>query len=188
MIRPSNLYFLVANCFDCHTVPNEKLVNVGGHTAGSKFELVQWTQGEIRHNVWYSEDNNEASIERRRVLYVLGKLIDLEYALNGLAKATKRADYAIAMAKRAKLAIAWLRRINKVSDIDEVKSVLADVKKVKLRLKNQEALTDTAKIVGEAARQFAKRSDGSELKTIDSLLPSPDKYKGDVHLIIDSTN
>ena len=32
-------------------VPEERLVNVGGHTAGSAFELVSWSQGEVRHNL-----------------------------------------------------------------------------------------------------------------------------------------
>ena len=51
MRRPSDLYPVVANCFSCHTVPIERLVNEGGHTTGSGgFELVEWTQGQIRHN------------------------------------------------------------------------------------------------------------------------------------------
>ena len=185
MIRPSNLYFLVANCYDCHTVPNEKLVNTGGHTAGSKFELVGWTQGEIRHNVWYTEDNNEAPVERRRVLYVLGKLIDLEYALKGLANATQRAEYAISMAKRAKRAIAWLKRINKAADIADVKSALAIAKKTRLRLNNKEALLASSKAIGNIAKTFAQQTDGNQLQAIDKLLPKPDKYKGDVHKTAD---
>ena len=33
LIRPSKLYEVANNCYGCHTVPNEKLVNVGGHAA-----------------------------------------------------------------------------------------------------------------------------------------------------------
>ena len=40
MISPDDLYGVASNCYGCHTVPNEKLVNTGGHAAGSKFELV----------------------------------------------------------------------------------------------------------------------------------------------------
>ena len=61
MIRPVRLYMVVANCYSCHTVPNEKLVNVGGHPAGSDFALVSWSQGELRHNVFYTKENDEAS-------------------------------------------------------------------------------------------------------------------------------
>ena len=44
MIVPSDLYGLANNCYGCHLVPNEKLVNKGGHKAGSAFELVSWSQ------------------------------------------------------------------------------------------------------------------------------------------------
>ena len=51
MNNPHNIYLIAQQCYDCHTVPNEKLVNVGGHLAGSQdFELVAWSQGMVRHN------------------------------------------------------------------------------------------------------------------------------------------
>ena len=51
MNNPSNPYLIARQCLACHTTPDEKLVNVGGHTAGSPdFELVAWSQGMIRHN------------------------------------------------------------------------------------------------------------------------------------------
>src|SRR5206468_4857753 len=73
MIRPTNFYRVAANCFQCHTVPEEKLVNVGGHKAGSEIELVTWTQGEVRHNLQRSngKKNEEAPPERRRMLYIV---------------------------------------------------------------------------------------------------------------------
>ncbi len=76
MLRPKNIYLVAANCYSCHTVPNEKLVNVGGHPAGSNFELVSWSQGEVRHNFQYSPDqkNREASADRKRVPFVRGPL------------------------------------------------------------------------------------------------------------------
>src|SRR4051812_7961763 len=51
MLRPStDLYGVAANCFECHTVPMETLVNKGGHKAGtSGFELVKRVNA-IRHN------------------------------------------------------------------------------------------------------------------------------------------
>ncbi len=180
MIRPSNLYALAANCYGCHTVPNEKLVNVGGHPAGSKFELIRWSQGEVRHNLWYSKDNNEAPVERRRTLYVIGKMIDLEYALRGVAKATQNANYAKAMAKRAKTAIAWLQKINQTQNIAEIDAIIADVGTAKLKLNNEGPLLATADKVAGHAKAFATNHDGSALAGIDSLLPTADKYKGAV--------
>ena len=50
MLRPDDLYAVANNCYQCHLVPNENLVNKGGHKAGSAFELVAWSQGEVRQN------------------------------------------------------------------------------------------------------------------------------------------
>ena len=74
MIRPHMMYRWAKNCYSCHVVPQEELVNKGGHPAGSSFELVAWSQGEIRHNVWYTEgeSNPPADMDRRRKMFVVG--------------------------------------------------------------------------------------------------------------------
>ena len=76
MIHSEMTYDIAKNCFGCHTVPNEKLVNVGQHKAGSDFDLVSWAGGEVRHNYASSPGapdsptNREFSAEERRLLYV----------------------------------------------------------------------------------------------------------------------
>lgn len=181
MIRPSNLYALAANCYGCHTVPNEKLVNVGGHTAGSKFELVRWSQGEVRHNVWYSDDNTEADVNRKRMLYIIGKMLDLEYAFRGVANATQKANYAVAMAKRAKRALAFLKKIDETVDNAELSKVISVASAAKLKLNNKAALLAVVKKISGHAKNFAKNNDGSTLSGVDALLPAADKFKGDVY-------
>jgi len=99
MIRPLRLYNVAANCYGCHTVPKEKLVNVGGHPAGSDFELVAWSQGVIRHNLWYTKTNDEASDARKRLMYVVGQAVELETSLFAVGKATEKKDFAIKMDK-----------------------------------------------------------------------------------------
>lgn len=180
MIRPSNLYDLAANCYGCHTVPNEKLVNVGGHTAGSKFELVRWSQGEVRHNVWYSDDNTEASLERKRMLYIIGKMLDYEYALRGVAKATKGAEYAKAMAKRAQKALAFLKKIDETVDDTQLSGIITVGSTAKLKLNNEPALLAAADKVQVLAKTFSANDRGAELSGVDALLPTSDKYKGTV--------
>ena len=180
MIRPSNLYALAQNCYGCHTVPNEKLVNVGGHTAGSNFELVRWSQGEVRHNLWYTDDNTEASLERRRMLYIIGKMLDFEYALRGVAKATEGAEYAKSMAKRAKKALAFLNKIDETVDDPSLTGIVNIGAKAKLKLNNEAALNAAAEKVSEFARQFGSEERGALLSGVDALLPTEDKYRGAV--------
>lgn len=56
MRNPSNLDLVAQSCLNCHTAPNEELVNKGGHNVGTlDFELVAWSQGKVRHNFVRSE-------------------------------------------------------------------------------------------------------------------------------------
>lgn len=180
MIRPKDIYNLARNCYQCHTVPQEKLVNTGGHAAGSKFELVAWSQGGIRHNFIRSEDgkvNMQSSAERLRLLYVIGQALDLEYSLRGLAKATNKDKYAVSMAKRVKQAAINVNKINKKQPVKELGEMLKTVKSVKLKLNNEQQLLAAADKVAKLARQIEQQYDGTRWAALDSLLPSPDQYK-----------
>lgn len=180
MIRPGDLYALTENCYQCHTVPNEELVNTGGHAAGSKFELVAWSQGEVRHNVWYSKPNDEAAIERKRMMFIIGQMLDLEYALRGVAKATQKATFAVTMAKRAKNAEKRLTKINEI--LGGAAPEVAEAAKIggaaSLKLNNEAELTAAADKVQAQAKAFAKSHDGSAFGSIDKALPGAAKFKG----------
>ena len=180
MIRPIKIYEVANNCYQCHTVPNEKLVNVGGHPAGSSFDLVSWSQGEVRHNVWYTKPNDEAPTNRKRMMYVIGKALDLEHALRGIAKATVDGAYSAAMIKRAGAAISDLTKIAAAVKTAEVAAILAAGGGAELRINNAAGLEATANKVGAAARNLAGSDDGSNYAAIDGMLPKPDAYKGKV--------
>ena len=180
LIRPSKLYEVANNCYGCHTVPNEKLVNVGGHAAGSAFELVSWSQGEVRHNVWYSKSNDEASAARKRMMYIVGKSLDLEHALRGVGKATAKAAYADSMEKRANGARSALEKVAESVKAPELAAIIAAAKGAKLKLNNAAELNAAAGKVGEAARKFADNYDGGDFGSIDSLIPGSDKFKDKV--------
>jgi Cytochrome c554 and c-prime len=180
MLRPSDYYHVAANCFSCHTVPNEKLVNVGGHKAGSDFELVSWLSGEVRHNLQKSAGkvNEEIPIEQRRMLYIIGRALDFEYSLRGLANATVDGAYSKAMLDRINTAKGHLEEIEKASGLEEVKKMIAAVNFSELKPGNAEAIDKMADTVKEISIGLAKSRDGTKLASIDSLIPGPDKYVG----------
>jgi hypothetical protein len=183
LLRPANIYAVAANCFSCHTVPEEKLVNVGGHTAGSAFELVSWLQGEVRHNLQKSAGkvNPEAPPARARMLYVVGRALDLEYGLRGLAKATQAGKYAESMAQRVEAAKSKLKEAFAVLKDDDLKQILDSADGAQLKPNNAEGLTQAADKVGAAARKFASSHDGSTFAALDPLLPRPEQFKGNPH-------
>ena len=180
MIRPHMLYRLAKNCYSCHVVPQEKLVNTGGHPAGSAFELVSWSQGEIRHNVWYNEgkSNPNASAERKRMMYVIGLAVELETALRAVGEATEKASYAVTMAKRAKRAQLRFKKVADALSEPEIQEILAGGTSAKLKLNNRKGLNAAADRVAAAAQSVAAKYDGSTFGAIDGLIPGEDKYKG----------
>jgi len=180
MIRPRDIYNLAENCYQCHLVPNEKLVNVGGHKAGSRFELVAYSQGDNRHNFARSatgDENIESSIERRRLLYIVGQGLELEHSLRGVSKATAKAKFAITMAKRVKIASKRLKIVNAKLNLPEISQILAAASAAKLKVNNEAPLAEAADKVATINKAFAKAYDGSQFAAIDALLPAPEDYK-----------
>lgn len=180
MIRPATLYRLAKNCYECHSVPNEKLVNVGGHTPGSKFELVSWSQGEVRHNFHGSKKkkNEEAVPERKRMLYLIGMALDLEYSLRALAKATEDGKFSVAMTTRIQGATGKLKQIQQLASPPGIKEILSAVAPLKLIPNNELNLTTAADTITISTQQLAEKLDSSTLTALDQLVPPADQYKG----------
>ena len=183
MIRPKMTYRLAKNCFSCHLVPQEKLVNVGGHAAGSDFELVSWSQGEVRHNLWYNKGvtNRDDSIERKRMLFIVGRVVESEMTLRGVAKATQKANYAFKMAKRADNARKVMAILAKLlPDAPELKQIAEIGAAAQLKLNNEAELTAAADKISVLGLKFSDGYDGTKFGAIDKYIPGPDKYKGKV--------
>ena len=180
MNNPSNLYLIAKQCYSCHTVPDEKLVNIGGHRAGSHdFELVAWSQGMVRHNFLRGGNltNAPSTLERIRVMYVVGVMTDLEQSLRATAQATEKATFGKTCATRSARMKHRLREIQIRINDPNVQSALNAVSKVKLTLNNKAAILASADAVGKAANAFATEADGDTLTKIDAMLPHPSQYK-----------
>jgi hypothetical protein len=180
MNNPHNIYLIAKQCYDCHTVPNEKLVNVGGHLAGSQdFELVAWSQGMVRHNFVRTGGSTNANLtpEELRVMYVVGVLTDLEYSLRAVAVATDKATFGVTSAQRAARMKKRLHEVQNHVNEPLLKPALDAVATVELRLGNKEAIMVAANAVGKAAYEFADQADGKRLAAIDRMLPAPSQYK-----------
>jgi len=180
MIRPADTYHAAANCYSCHTVPDEELVDKGGHKARSDFDLVSWSQGEVRHNYFYSSDkkNREASAAHKRVLYVTGKGLDLEYSLRAGAKATAAGPFLDNATKSVAAALSKLKEIQSAQPIPEVAEMITAASSVAVKPGNAAGLNKAAAGVAEANQKFGKSNDGSKLNAIDKLVPPLSTYKG----------
>jgi Cytochrome c554 and c-prime len=183
MIRLHSIYRLAKNCYGCHVVPQEELVNKGGHRAGSAFELVSWSQGEVLHNTWYSKgkDNVPASAARKRMLYLVGLGVELETAMRAVGKATVRKPYAFEMAIRADRARKQLAAAaNAAPNVPEIAKMVEFAYSAGLKLNNERPLTTAADGVSKLLAGIAEKYDGSTMAGLDSMIPGPDKFKGTV--------
>jgi hypothetical protein len=188
MIRPDNIYSVASNCYQCHLVPNEKLVNVGGHMAGSaNFELVTWSQGMVRHNFLtgsgpglreIGKQNQVDSPERLRLLFAIGSILDLEYSLRGVAIAQDKATYGITMAQRADRGRKKLAEIQGLAPTDEIGQIVALANGVQLKLNNRAELMAAADQISVLGKKFAASHNGSDLAALDPVIPQPTADKG----------
>jgi hypothetical protein len=180
MNNPANLYLVARQCLACHTSPNERLVNLGGHAAGTpEFELVAWSQGKVRHNFLRTGGtaNAPSSPARLRVMYVVGVLADLEASLRATAAASEKANFGVAAAQRAARQKRRLYEISQLVENPHVAAAMDAALGVRLKLNNREALLAAANEIGRQAYEFAATADGANLAAIDPLLPTPAQYK-----------
>ena len=180
MNNPANLYLIARQCYDCHTVPSEELVNRGGHLAGStQFEFVAWSQGTVRHNFLRTggHANAPSNPERQRVMYVVGLLADLEMSLRATARATVKAEYGIASAQRAARLKKRLFALEQQLRHPLLAAALDAALSAPLRLHQTEVLLAAADRIGEAAYRFAEQVDGGELSQVDRWLPTAGQFK-----------
>jgi len=180
MNNPANLYLVARQCLACHTSPSERLVNVGGHAAGSsEFELVAWSQGKERHNFLRTggASNAASNPERLRVMFIVGVLADLEASLRATAAASEKAAFGVAAAQRAARQKRRLYEISQLVENPQLAAAMQAALGVRLKLNNREAIVAAADEIGKAAYEFAATADGAALGAIDPLLPRPDHYK-----------
>jgi hypothetical protein len=162
-------------------VPQEDLVNKGGHRAGSDFELVSWSQGEVLHNTWYSKgkDNVPADAARKRMLYLIGLGVELETSLRAVGKAKVRNVYAFEMAKRADRARAQLAAAAKAAPgVPEIAKMVEWGNSAGLKLNNEQPLNAAADGIAKLLAEISENYDGSTMAGLDSLIPAPDTFKG----------
>ena len=178
MLRPSgDMYSVAANCFECHTVPIEDLVNQGRHSTGSsRFELTEWSS-RIRHNFVEAQwtpgaGNREPSAERTRVMFAIGKVLDYEFGLRGLAVATADGRYAKGMERRVSDAFRQLEGIAQVEPIPEFLEILRIGKDLPLAPGNESTLLGAADQIRQQGQAFTGRSDGTELASLDAVIAS----------------
>ncbi|MCB1233581.1 MAG: cytochrome c family protein [Verrucomicrobiae bacterium] len=178
LLGPVEIHKIAENCYRCHLVTDEALVNRGGHPPGSDgFELVSWLSGEVRHNFFDSKggENRPLSPARRRVLYIVGRALEMEYSLRGLARATEKAEYGNAMGRRcvetrkALDAIADALGADTPAELREIRDAIGTPGLLKFF--NVAPLEAAADAIEKQVALLVANHDGSRLGAVDALIP-----------------
>ena len=180
MRNTRNLYSIASSCLNCHLVPDEELVNVGGHLATtSDFELVSWSQGMVRHNFLRGDNqkNVESTPEKLRVMFVVGIIADLEYSTRATAIATSQSKYGLTVAERAAKKAIQLHELQKELNNPDIQQMLLAFARAQLKINNEQQLNQIADQIGQIGRKFARDNDGSLLAAVDRHLPDKSSYK-----------
>jgi len=182
-VRGADVFAMAQNCMSCHTIAHEELVNVGGHPLSRGFDLVSWTQGEVRHNNFFNDgaENPPSPPERQRQMLLLGALSKLEGALRTLASATVRQPYALGTAEEARNAAALLVTMAGRLGHPALDALIAQLETVNLQMNNPEAMTAVADSVADTAGILTAELDTLDLSALDDLLPGPESFVGDVY-------
>lgn len=175
-----DIYTIGQRCYECHSIPDEELVNKGGHKAASdNFEIIRWSQGIERHNFLRSGDETNAtnSKERLRVMFVVGVMLELEYSLRGLSKATQKGPFLTQKIKNTNKAFQRLMVIQKKCEsIKEINDLITSFNKLDLKPNKSKELIKAADFIALQAKKFVKNNDGSKLGSLDEVLPKPESY------------
>ncbi|MBP85723.1 MAG: hypothetical protein CMJ64_03245 [Planctomycetaceae bacterium] len=199
MRRSANAFDIAANCLNCHLVPNEKLIEAG-HAMTTRFEFVEWAQGEVRHNLlldatknaevptnWTDELRNgpgRTAEGRKRLMYVAGQLADLAISLKNRATvtSTKRGS----LGDEANDRILDLQEELEDHGVLELKpalDALAGIDKKSLReitANDKQIYGKVAGTVAAAARKFVEaHQDGNKLP---AGIDIPTKAKGEAYV------
>ena len=180
MRNPVNVYLVAQSCYRCHTVPDEKLVNIGGHIAGSlDFELVSWSQGTVRHNFVRTDGktNAEEAPARLRTLFVAGMIADLEFSLRATSQATEKSTFGFTSAQRTARSIERLKSAQAKLNHPILAESINVAESVALKLNNREQLEQAANKINEMGVRFGATVTGEELVAIDSFVPLKNKWK-----------
>ncbi|MBC8351445.1 MAG: hypothetical protein H8E66_05630 [Planctomycetes bacterium] len=193
MNRSADAFEIASNCLQCHLVPNEKLVEAG-HPMSTRFEFVEWAQGEVRHNFlldakanaeaptnWTDRNQGATPEGRKRLMFVAGQLADLEVSLRTRAKVseTKRGSLGDEVNDRI-LDMQEELADHGIAELEPILAAIASIDKKSLKEAtpgDQATYTKAADAVAAGAKSFVTaHQDGTKLP---ESIKIPSKAKGE---------
>ncbi len=196
MKHPSSITSVSQSCYECHVIDDEQLVNQAGHPAISKgFEILSWYSGETNHNFLIekpgkkvkSHSDNLQSIpqNRKRMIYLTGKLLHLSQSLKALSRAQdtpvdrngkfiklENGNYSFSVqhAVEVRRLLGEIRNLQTIIGIPQYAKALAVGSGLIFTTGQQREFAAAADQIKALAEDFCKKNDGSKFAEVDSML------------------
>lgn len=120
LIRGKHLYDWAYNCYQCHIVDDEELVNVGGHGSGNDFDLLKYSQDEIYHI-----KDQKTGDARRQLIDQVGQAMAIQFSLRALASADLNLEYGKKLKLRYKNALKNLKKLNQNANNSDIAKIIS---------------------------------------------------------------
>jgi len=200
-LRSGDLYGLAKRCFACHVVGDQVLAETG-HPLGDRFELTTAMLGEVRHNLFLNDrinaevatlwtdplhhGDNRTAAGRKRVIYLVGQLVDLEASFRNLAQITD--DGAVAESMVARIEATFFPLVDLTDDLEEaelpeIESLVESLESIVEEVldgfdpESKQLYLEAAQAAAQAAQAVSRR-DGKQLAEIDELGLLPEEFTG----------
>ncbi|WP_416899041.1 MAG: multiheme c-type cytochrome [Minwuia sp.] len=158
----SQNYAVAQNCFNCHGMARDSLdaetagkMLDAGHPLNPDFELVKYSQGQVRHRFYESQSENpEMTPAELSRFFVTGQAASLVQAANALKK-TDHPKYVAAQNARADKAKAALE----ATGLAEAKALIADPTEEKARALVAKIYTEDMDLTAQVGSMLPAKSD-----------------------------
>ena len=178
MRHPANLYLLARSCYECHLVDDVELVNKTAHSVATPgFNMVAWSQGQMRHNFFRSggKSNEISSPERLRVMFVTDLMTRFEFLYRALAASPADSRHYTALLQQLYTTRETWAAVNQATDnlwVQKANEVISGSPGT-----SAAELESMANALSEITFEFASREKEHSLKPIENLLPKPNEYR-----------
>lgn len=170
MRGPKHLYELAARCYECHLIVDEEL-QAAGHGVGAGFELSTAMQGKVRHNfVRGAGQNVTASAERLRILYLLGRLLEVQFTFDALSALESESSVAAVVIERACLARDDLIEAAERLPLPAFEELLAILPAEAELTPGHASLQTSVQAAERTARWLTMEGDGAQFVSLDELV------------------
>jgi len=130
MVVPGDLLGLAENCYQCHLITDEKLINTTSHPTASHFSFLERTQGNILHS-------RLADAQKKNQLIIAGAIAEVIGALDALGAAKQTGGrYARLMQETANMAVNSLKEAANATNDSQLKRIYQQVSSASLEPSN----------------------------------------------------